>query len=105
MLDAGLVVDVLFPADDIEPIERGAGALAIEQGVHVRARERGAARVGERDEVAVTRLVRSDRFDCSPSTQRTASAIFDLPLPLGPMTALTPRSKTKRVGSAKVLKP
>src|SRR5207249_6272891 len=51
------------------------------------------------------RRVRSDRFDCSPSTHRTASAIFDLPLPLGPMTAFTPRSNTNRVGSAKVLKP
>src|SRR5437762_2326776 len=51
------------------------------------------------------RRVLSERLDCSPSTQRTASAMFDLPLPLGPMTALTPRSKTNRVGSAKVLKP
>src|SRR5947207_3109639 len=51
------------------------------------------------------RRVRSERLDCSPSTQRTASAMFDLPLPFGPMTALTPRSNTNRVGSAKVLKP
>src|SRR5438105_72261 len=51
------------------------------------------------------RRVRRDRLDCSPRTHRTASAMFDLPLPLGPMTALTPGSKTKRVGSAKVLNP
>ena len=51
------------------------------------------------------RRVRRDRFDCSPSTQRTASAMLLLPDPFGPMTALTPGSKTKRVGSANVLKP
>ena len=51
------------------------------------------------------RRVRSDRLDCSPSTQRTASAMLLLPDPLGPITALTPGSKTNRVGSAKDLKP
>ena len=43
------------------------------------------------------RRVRSDRLDCSPSTQRTASAMLLLPDPFGPMTALTPGSNTKRV--------
>jgi hypothetical protein len=51
------------------------------------------------------RLVRSDRFDCSPSTHRTASAMLLLPDPLGPRTAFTPGSNTNRVGSANDLKP
>jgi len=51
------------------------------------------------------RRVRSERFDCSPRTQRTASAMLLFPDPFGPITAVTPRSNTKRVGSAKVLKP
>src|SRR5262245_20057607 len=43
--------------------------------------------------------------DCSPSTQRTASTTFDLPLPLGPTTAVTPGGNSKTVLSAKLLKP
>src|SRR2546422_6709908 len=35
---------------------------------------------------------RSRRGDCSPSTQRTASEMFDLPHPLGPTIAVTPAS-------------
>src|SRR5882724_9171411 len=42
---------------------------------------------------------------CSPSTQRIESAMLDLPQPLGPTTAVTPRSKRNVVGSAKDLKP
>src|SRR5580698_10222212 len=33
---------------------------------------------------------RSDLADCSPRTQEMASAMFDLPQPLGPMMAATP---------------
>src|SRR5437868_5969292 len=43
--------------------------------------------------------------DCSPSTQRTASTTLDLPLPLGPTTAVTPGGNSKTVLSAKLLKP
>src|SRR4051812_45489252 len=43
--------------------------------------------------------------DCSPSTQRTASTMFDLPLPFGPTTAVTPGGNSKTVLSAKLLKP
>src|SRR5579884_2084006 len=42
---------------------------------------------------------------CSPSTQRTASAMLDLPEPLGPTIAVTPWEKAISVFSAKVLKP
>jgi hypothetical protein len=42
-------------------------------------------------------------IDCSPITQRKASAIFDLPLPLGPTIAVIPGSKTSLVLSAKRL--
>ena len=42
---------------------------------------------------------------CSPSTQRIASAMLDLPQPLGPTTAVTPGSKRRVVGSANDLKP
>src|SRR5215204_5721303 len=42
---------------------------------------------------------------CSPSTQRSASATFDLPLPLGPMMAVMLPSKLNSVFVAKVLKP
>ncbi len=35
---------------------------------------------------------RSRRGDCSPSTQRTASEMFDLPQPFGPTMAVTPGS-------------
>src|SRR5437660_11685637 len=43
--------------------------------------------------------------DCSPSTQRTASTMLDLPLPLGPTMAVTPGGNSKTVLSAKLLKP
>ena len=38
------------------------------------------------------RAPRSTRGLCSPSTQRTASEMFDFPQPLGPITAVTPGS-------------
>src|ERR1022692_1327601 len=44
--------------------------------------------------------------DCSPSTQEIASAIFDLPQPLGPMMAAMPSPWNLRsVRSQKDLKP
>ena len=39
------------------------------------------------------RLPRSSPNDCSPSTQRIESTIFDLPLPLGPTMAEIPFAK------------
>ena len=33
-------------------------------------------------------------FDCSPKTQRIASATFDLPEPFGPMIAVVPEVKS-----------
>ena len=45
------------------------------------------------------------RGDCSPSTQRIASLILDLPLPFGPTTAVMPSPKRKTVLSGKDLKP
>src|ERR1700682_5317050 len=48
---------------------------------------------------------RSDRDDCSPSTQRIASTRFDLPEPFGPTTAVVPSMNSSVVASAKVLKP
>ncbi len=41
----------------------------------------------------------------APSTQATASTTFDLPLPLGPTTTVTPGSRCSVTGSAKDLKP
>jgi len=46
----------------------------------------------------------SDAFD-SPSTQRTASMMLDLPQPLGPTTPTNWPGSWKWVGSAKDLKP
>ena len=43
--------------------------------------------------------------DCSPMTQRMASAIFDFPLPLGPTTAVMAWSKVRRVFWGKDLNP
>jgi hypothetical protein len=43
--------------------------------------------------------------DCSPSTHRTASEMFDLPDPLGPTTTVTPGSSERTVRSAKDLNP
>ena len=43
--------------------------------------------------------------DCSPKTQRMASERLDLPDPLGPTTAVIPRSNSMTVLSAKDLKP
>src|SRR3954471_7430453 len=43
--------------------------------------------------------------DCSPSTQRMASEIFDLPQPFGPTMAETPGMKLSVVLSAKDLNP
>ena len=45
------------------------------------------------------------RTFCSPKTQRTASVILLLPLPFGPTTAVTPRSNSISMRSAKDLKP
>ena len=41
----------------------------------------------------------------SPSTQRTASEMLDLPEPLGPTTAVIPGSKANTVRMAKLLNP
>src|SRR5919112_5946822 len=46
----------------------------------------------------------SDAFD-SPSTQRTASMILDLPQPLGPTTPTSCPGTWKLVGSTKDLNP
>src|SRR5882672_7919948 len=43
--------------------------------------------------------------DCSPSTQRMASATLDLPQPLGPTMAVMPGWKFSDVFSEKDLKP
>src|ERR1700753_2953068 len=46
------------------------------------------------------------RADCSPSTQLTASRMFDLPQPLGPTTAAIPwPGRVSSVRSQKDLKP
>src|SRR5687768_17847708 len=42
---------------------------------------------------------------CSPSAQRTASVMFDLPQPFGPTITLTPGENSSRVRSGKDLKP
>ena len=41
----------------------------------------------------------------APRTHATASTTFDLPLPLGPTTTVTPGSSRMEAGSAKDLKP
>ena len=43
--------------------------------------------------------------DCSPITHLMESTMFDLPQPLGPMTAVIPSSKSKVMRSANDLKP
>src|SRR5882724_8653494 len=43
--------------------------------------------------------------DCSPSTQRMASAMLDLPQPFGPTMAVTPRGSSRTVRSMNDLKP
>src|ERR1041385_432175 len=48
---------------------------------------------------------RSNRADCSPSTQRTASETFDFPHPLGPTMLVTPSPKSRATVSANDLKP
>src|SRR5216110_3488942 len=48
---------------------------------------------------------RSALADCSPSTQRIASEVLDLPHPLGPTIAVTPGWKFREVLSAKDLNP
>jgi hypothetical protein len=50
-------------------------------------------------------LPRKDLELCSPKTQRTASEILLLPLPLGPTMAVTPLPKDSVVLSGKDLKP
>ena len=51
------------------------------------------------------RVDRTERGPWAPSTQATASTMFDLPLPLGPTTAVSPGSSSSVVGSAKDLNP
>src|SRR5258708_25689653 len=51
------------------------------------------------------RAPRSSRALVSPRAQRMASTRLLLPLPLGPTTAVIPRSSTTSVRRAKVLKP
>jgi hypothetical protein len=48
---------------------------------------------------------RSELGACEPSTQDRASAMFDLPDPLGPTMTFTPRSNSRIVGTANDLKP
>ena len=48
---------------------------------------------------------RSEREDCSPSTQRIASEIFDLPEPFGPTIAVMPPRNLISVRSGNDLKP
>src|SRR5690606_36474954 len=48
---------------------------------------------------------RSKRALCSPNTQRMASAILLLPLPLGPTTAATPGGSSRVVRPANDLNP
>ena len=48
---------------------------------------------------------RSDREDCSPSTQRIASEIFDFPEPFGPTIAVMPPRNLISVRSGNDLKP
>ena len=48
---------------------------------------------------------RSDREDCSPSTQRMASEIFDFPEPFGPTIAVMPPRNLISVRSGNDLNP
>ena len=48
-------------------------------------------------------LPRSVRILCSPNTQRMPSAMFDLPLPLGPTMAVTPVGNRNSILVAKDL--
>src|SRR3954452_7285058 len=48
---------------------------------------------------------RTDRGAWAPSTQATASTMFDFPLPLGPTTTVTPGSNSSVVVSANDLNP
>src|SRR5881227_3191750 len=48
---------------------------------------------------------RNRRGDCSPSTQRTASEMFDLPHPFGPTMAVTPVSNGNSTAPANDLNP
>src|SRR5512142_2346805 len=50
-------------------------------------------------------LPRSNAYDCSPSTQRNASAMFDLPEPFGPTIAVMPLANSNVVFDANVLYP
>src|SRR5512142_2186678 len=50
-------------------------------------------------------LPRSNAYDCSPSTHRSASAMFDLPEPFGPTIAVMPLANSNVVRVAKVLYP
>src|SRR5690349_1011982 len=50
-------------------------------------------------------LPRKRAYDCSPSTQRRESAMFDFPEPLGPTIAVIPPANSKVVLDAKVLYP
>ena len=48
-------------------------------------------------------LARSKLYDCSPNTQRSASAMLDLPEPFGPTMAVIPSENSKVVLATKVL--
>src|SRR6266498_1114206 len=50
-------------------------------------------------------LPRNNVYDCSPSTQRNASAMFDLPEPFGPTMAVMPPANSKVLFDANVLYP
>ena len=50
-------------------------------------------------------FARRRRPDCSPSTQRNASAMFDFPEPLGPTMAVMPCPNSNVVRTAKLLNP
>src|SRR5688572_3778292 len=54
---------------------------------------------------SVRTLERRDLADISPRHQRRASTTLDLPQPLGPTMAVIPGSNSRRVRSAKDLKP
>ena len=56
----------------------------------------------------ITSSIRAERTALgawAPRTQATASTTFDLPLPLGPTTTVTPGSRRMVASSAKDLKP
>ena len=62
----------------------------------------------ETDPAKITSVIsrpRRLRTDCSPRTHLMASTTFDFPEPFGPTTTVMPSGNSKRVRSAKLLKP